>query len=161
MALNEKYSYKTWKRQQFTKLDVAEFAGEIIGAGFSQNEPFTDVFPPTLTGTTFVRCNLDNCNIPAGAVVTRGTNKHICQMNDGNYWIIDTYGNPIEPREKERYLELGLSIDPMDLPPKPLEEPITHTNDPKVVEQRKIDAFLADPEKVKTAALADVLAEGL
>jgi len=156
------WSHHSWKRQTFTTADPKVFNGaKIVGACFYQDEPYTDVFPANIEDVEFIDCNLDNCNIPAGATVTRGTNKHIKAQKDGQYWIVDKSGNPVEPRDKARYVELGLSIKPADLPAEQLDEPILITNDPKVIEQRKIDAFLADPEKVKAAALADVTERGL
>lgn len=159
--INKKYSHHSWKRQSFLNTDPAEFNNsEIVGACFHQEEPFTDVFP-AIIGVTLTDCNVDNCNIPRGVTVNRGTNKHIKVQKDGEYWIVDTDGKPVEPRDKARYVELGLSVLPKDLPAEQLEENILRANDPKVIEQKAIDAFLADPVKVKTAALADVLAEGL
>ena len=116
MALNEKYSYKSWKRQSFTGKDPAEFNdSEIVGAGFSQNEPFTDVFPALISKVKFINCNLDNCNIPAGATVEGGTNKHFKEQADGELWIVDAALKPTVPLKPHRFDKWGVSKDPKDI----------------------------------------------
>jgi len=116
MALNEKYSYKSWKRQSFTGKDPKEFNdSEIVGAGFSQNEPFTDVFPALISKVTFRACNLDNCNIPAGATIEGGTNKHFKEQADGEYWLVDGALKPVEPLHAYRFDKLALSKLPADI----------------------------------------------
>ncbi|MBU2249108.1 MAG: hypothetical protein KKD77_20340 [Gammaproteobacteria bacterium] len=155
--LNEKYSYQSHKRKKFLDVGPIEFNDmEIIGACFYQDTPYSDVFPKDIRGVIFRNCNLDNCNIPAGATVISGTNKQILDQTDGEYWIVDRDLNPIEPRDKDKYIEYGLSINPIDLPLGPLKENILYTNDPKVIKQRKIDAFLSDSAKVEAAALAAI-----
>jgi hypothetical protein len=116
MALNEKYSYKSWKRKSFAGKDPEEFNdSDIIGAGFSQEQPFTDVFPDTIKGVVFQDCNLDNCNIPAGATVKGGTNKHFKIAKDGEFWLVDEGGHPLSPLKPWRFDEVGLSKDPSAL----------------------------------------------
>ena len=135
MAVNETYSYKSWKRQQFTAEDPADFAGEIIGACFSQDEPFTDVFPATMTGVTFTKCNLDNCNIPAGNTVNGGTNKQLKTQNDGEIWLVDGTLAPTAPLEPERFDKYGFSKDPADIPITPTEESIVFTREKEIDEK--------------------------
>ena len=150
MNLNKKYSYKSLKRQSFVDVDAREFNHtDIVGSSFYQNEPYTDVFPSNITGVTFINCNLDNVEIPSGATVNNGTNKHIRTMNDGEYWIVGKDGKPVEPRDKERYVEFGLSIDPKNIPATPLAEPITFTNDPKRIEAAKIEALKNDTARLR------------
>lgn len=116
MALNEKYSYKSLKRQSFTGKDPKEFNdSEIVGAVFSQEEPFTDVFPALISKVKFTNCNLDNCNIPAGATVSGGTNKHFKTQADGEFWIVDKDKKPVEPLKPYRFDKLSLSKDPASL----------------------------------------------
>lgn len=116
MALNEKYSHKVWKRQSFTGKDPAEFNdSEIVAAGFSQEKPFTDVFPALVKGVVFTDCNLDNCNLPAGATVKGGTNKHFDTQADGEFWIVDKDKKPVTPLKPWRFDAVGVSKDPVAL----------------------------------------------
>jgi hypothetical protein len=114
--LNEKYSYKSWKRQSFTGKDPAEFNDtEIVAAGFGQREPWTKVFPDLMKGVTFRDCNLDNCVIPAGNMVVGGTNKQIKEQPDGEFWIVDKSLHPVEPLKPWKFDEWGLSKNPADI----------------------------------------------
>ena len=156
MKKNAKYSHGSFKRQDLSGVDPAEFNDtEIVGSCFYQDAHHSATLPDKMTGVVFRNCNLDNCIIPAGATVNGGTNKHIQSQKDGEYWIVGVDGSPIEPRDKAKFIDFGISIAPQDLPAEQLDEPITITNDPKVIEQRKIAEFLADDEKVKAAALAE------
>jgi hypothetical protein len=151
----EETKLRTFKRQSFRDIDPIEFNNsEIIGACFHQDVPFTDVFPPNIEGVVFTKCNLDNCNIPPGATVNGGTNKHFKVMNDQEYWLVDKDLKPIEPRDKERFIECGLSIEPKDIPAEPLIEAITVTHDPKRIEREKINALANN-----TGRLRDILIE--
>jgi len=130
MALNEKYSHKDFTGQSFTDLNADEFNdSEIIGSCFAQESeystqglddnppnPMVDVFPAAMTGVTFTKCNLDNCNIPAGNTVSGGTNKKIRIQNDLSDWILDSGNKPIEPQDKKDRIKLSISIDPNDIP---------------------------------------------
>jgi len=152
----EQNKLRTFKRQTFLDRPASEFNDtEIEGSCFYQDKPYSDVFPPDIKNVVFRNCNLDNCNIPIGATVNGGTNKHYKTMNDQEYWILDKQGNPIEPRDAASFDKCGLSKDPKDIPVEKIAEPITYTNDPKKIERDKINSFLADPEKVKAAALAE------
>ena len=156
--INQRYSYKSFKGKSFVSVSSKDFANtEIIGASFYQPEPHTDVFPKLAHDEvcTLTRCNLDNCNLPEGYVAKGGTNKHILSQNDEEYWIVDKDLNPIEPRDKSKFIDLGLSIDPRDIPVTKLKEPITYTNDPKVIEQRKIDELVNDEARLKEIVNSD------
>lgn len=89
----------------------------IVNSCFSQEIPDTVVFPADMTGTTFEDCNLDNVFIPPGNTVKRGTTKRFKVQNDGEDWLVDSHDKPLEPLSKVIYQRLGLSIDPVDLPP--------------------------------------------
>jgi len=114
-----------WKRKSLVDEPAKDFNNtEIVSSCFAQDEPFTDVFPPGMTGVTFVgKCNLGNCNIPPGNTV-EGFNKHYKTQNDGEYWVIDTELKPIEPLSPKRYERFALSKDPKDLPAEMMEESI-------------------------------------
>ena len=125
-GVNEKYSYKDFTGMDFSKVDVKEFNNtEIIGSCFSQEEPFTSIFPDKMTGVKFARCNVDNVNIPVGNTLEKCTNKMIKRQNDLEHWVVDKELKPIEPLNKEMYQELKISIDPKDIPVIKRDEPIT------------------------------------
>ena len=131
MAVNTKYSFHVFMRQSFVDVDPSEFNNtEIVGSCFYQEslwdgdslsaspkDPLVDVFPPSMTGVTFVRCNLDNCNIPAGNVVgERCSHRKLRVQNDNEDWVLDGSSKPLEPVDKKRFEEDGKSIDPKDIP---------------------------------------------
>lgn len=139
MAINEKYSFKSFTHQTFTKVVASEFNdSEIVGSSFYQEsawdsdslsvtpkDPMADVFPPLMTGVTFIRCNLDNCNIPAGNTVgERCSARKLRVQNDLEDWILDVDHKPIEPIDKNRFEEKGVSILPKDIPATKQTKPI-------------------------------------
>jgi len=117
--MNKKYSYKDFTGQYLTDIPTSEFNNsEIIGSCFHiGNEPFSDVFPPDMKGVKFTKCSLSNCNIPPGNTVGIGCqHRQIKTQNDGEMWLVDSGGKPTEPLQKKRFRDLGLSIDPKDIP---------------------------------------------
>jgi hypothetical protein len=135
MAINDNYSFQSFKRQSFVDVDAAAFNNsEIVGSSFYQEaphrddsgsargtghrSPMVDVFPPDMTGVTFIRCTLDNVTIPAGNTIgERCTHRKLRVMNDGDDWVLDDVTNkPVEPMSVEMYEKYGVSIDPADIP---------------------------------------------
>jgi hypothetical protein len=148
--MNEKYSFRSFKNQSLVELDPEELNdSEIVGTSFFQREPFTVVFPKNLKGIVFSGCNLDNCILPEGAIMRGGTNRQYAPQNDGEYWIIDETGNPVSPRDHEKFDRCGISKDPRNIPVEPLAESITFTNDPARIERQKIDALANDRTRLK------------
>jgi hypothetical protein len=85
----------------------------ITGLCLSNETPNAFVLPPNLKGVTFVDCNLDNVFIPVGNVMVRGSNRRFKVQEDGEDWIIDAVKKtPLEPIDKERFIEEGKNIDP-------------------------------------------------
>jgi hypothetical protein len=124
--INEKYSFKDFMNQGFYEVDASEFNNtEIVGSCFYQELiADTEIFPPTMTGVTFKRCNLDNVKIPAGNIVeTSCCHRRIEPQNDLE-WLVDDKHEPTEPMRKADYLRLGISIDPADIPTEKMTEPI-------------------------------------
>lgn len=153
--INEKYSYKSFKRKTFRNIDASEFSNsEIIGACFYQEIPYSRIFPDGIVDCVFTKCNLDNCNIPEGCTVNKGTNKQIKLQKDGEYWIVDEGLNPVEPRDKDKYISFGISINPIDLPLEQLSESVLTTKDPEIIQRKKVDRLLSDTAKLIEAAEA-------
>jgi hypothetical protein len=125
MAINEKYSFGDFTGQDFSDIDASEFNNtEIVGSCFYQELPIDytgnphgkAIFPSTMTGVVFKRCNLDNVRVIGTNSIDGGCNRNIRVQNDLEDWVVDSAGNPIEPSGKARFQSLGLSIDPQDLP---------------------------------------------
>ena len=126
--MNKKYSYKDFTGLDFSKVDAKEFDNtEIIGTCFSQLEPMTKIFPTGMTGVSFVKCNLDNVDIPAGNTMDACCNRQWKEQNDLELWVVDVALQPVEPLSKEMYQDLNISLDPADIPNKKMDKPITAT----------------------------------
>ena len=118
----------SFKNKSFKDVPASEFNNtEIVRSGFAQEEPFTDVFNKDMTGVIFRKgCNLGNCNVPAGNTV-ECFNKHYEIQNDGEYWVVGKNRKPIEPIKLKGFIQFSLSIDPKDIPDKPLSQSILLT----------------------------------
>ena len=114
--------------QDLSDRPASEFNNSIIiGSCFYQeNKPDSHIFPEDMTGVVFQKCNLDNVFIPAGNTIkVSNTDKRIKAQNDKEDWIVDKDNKPIEPMNKEMFLELELSIKPEDIPNEKMDTPIT------------------------------------
>jgi hypothetical protein len=121
MAINEKYSFGDFTGQDLSSEPPEDFNGDIVGSCFYQeNAPDSEIFPSGIT-SIFKRCNLDNVKIPAGATVQSesgidSSSRKINIQNDLEDWVLDESLNPVEPINKKQFQDLGLSIDPNDIP---------------------------------------------
>jgi len=100
MAVNETYSYGNFMGQILTGVHKNQFSNsEIIGSCFAhENAPDTEVFPSDIANVTFIRCNLDNVKIPAGATLEKCTNLRI-KVFDGVDCIVDAQDKKIDTRK--------------------------------------------------------------
>lgn len=113
---------------------------EIVGSCFYQEaafgttgDPSIEIFPSTMTGVTFRRCNLDNVIVPPGNTIIMEvpdtcSHRRIRCQNDLEDWVLDSLGNPVEPVAIKLYRQLGLSTDPRDIPDEPLKRRITEVD---------------------------------
>jgi hypothetical protein len=152
MAINKEYSFKDFTNKSLLAVPVEELTGDIVGSCFYQEgAPDTHIFPESMTGVTFKRCNLDNVYIPVGNTVTdadgvSSSQERVMVQNDQEDWKVNEVNAPIEPVNKKRFLRLKAeieaknlllavedkittipSIDPADIPVEPLSEAITKT----------------------------------
>lgn len=126
MAINEKYSYKSFGRNPAALKTAIDLAGTIVGSGFSQSTLDAHIFPDTMTGVVFEKCNLDNVYIPPGNTVDPScSHKRFATQNDLEDWFIDGADKPVEPIDKKMYEKLKLSTDPKDIPVTPLVVSVT------------------------------------
>ena len=118
-AVNEKYSYKDFMNINFVKLDAKEFNNStIIGTNFYQFEKVKeDIFPDGLVNVIFEKCNMDNVLIKSGMTVDDTNSKRLLKIQqDMEVWVLDESLNPVEPIDKQKFIDLGISIEPKDIP---------------------------------------------
>lgn len=117
--MNEKYSFKDFTGQSLTNVRATQLNNTVIkGSNFYQEDnPGINIFPVGMTGVTFDRCNLDNVSVPPGnTVLPNCSNRRIKPQNDLEDWIVNNSDQPVEPLNKKTFQDLGLSIDPRDIP---------------------------------------------
>ena len=94
--INKKYSYKDLMGKNFSDVDAKDFNNsQIIGSCFYQEgEPDQTIFPKTMEGVVFIKCNLDNVVIPNNNTVEDCSCKRIkFNPDDKEDWIVDEYEN--------------------------------------------------------------------
>lgn len=106
---------------------------EIVGTCFycesslgDNGDPYKHIFPATMTGVIFKRCNLDNVYVPPGNTITDdagipSSHRRIRVQNDMADWIVDATGKPIEPANLKAAIADGKNIDPNNIPASPIE----------------------------------------
>ena len=119
VAYDMKYSFKDYTNSPRVDIpnDVVVYA-----TMFLQEMPDSHIFPENMKGVTFVNCNLDNVYIPEGNTVIGGSHKRFKVQNDLRDWLIDENNKPIELIGKEYWESEGYSVDPKDIPSKPLKD---------------------------------------
>ena len=138
--LNTKYSYKDFLNQDLSHLDSSEFNDSIIrGSCFYQEAPYSpdalsptppdprkDIFPDDLKNVVFEKCNLDNVLIKEEMTADNSNSTRLIRIqNDLEDWELGINFTPIRPIELKKFEELGISIDPIDIPEQKRNYPIT------------------------------------
>jgi len=117
--INEKYSYKDFMGGSLRNVKVEELNNTVIVGScfYREGVPNCKVFPDDMVGVTFRSCNLDNVFVPLGNIVEKSCcHRNIKDQNDWEDWILDKDLKPIEPMNKKQRFEVGVSIDPKDIP---------------------------------------------
>lgn len=113
--ISNKYSFK-----DFTGHDLSlntDMDGLVIySSNFSHETPDSKVFPQNLMGTTFIKCNLSNCEIPDGNLVIDCNQKRFKVQNDLRDWELDESDQPIKVLNEKFWNQKGFSVDPKDIP---------------------------------------------
>lgn len=119
--------------------DRKDMSGLFIeGLCLSQESPNSKVLPANLIGTTFSYCNLDNVLIPAGNIVQNCSTRLFKVQNDGEDWIVDSgVHKPLVPVNSNVFIQLGLSIDPADIPAQPLDKSVVMLKIEQLSRQRE------------------------
>lgn len=123
MDKNKRFSHQDFTNRSLLDVPPDDLNGTVIvGSCFYQeakpDEPLPrDIFPKGMTGVTFQRCNLDNVCIPPGNTFVDCTMKRIRWQNDGDDWILDAAGQPVEPVRAPILRKQGKPVPrPEDLP---------------------------------------------
>lgn len=98
----------------------------VYATNFSREVPDSTVFRSTMTGVTFLECNLDNILIPEGNIVKtiyRTPARRFRAENDLRDWLLDTQDQPTRLIDEEYWDEKGYSVDPRDIPPQRIRSP--------------------------------------
>lgn len=129
--INLKYSFKAFPFHDlhFRNEPVEDFNNTIIqGSCFYQEwregdeTIMKDIFPKDMKGVLFIACNLDNVYIDETKntilkdTTAQCSHKKIKVQNDLCDWVLNDDDTPKEPAEKEKFIKLGISIDPKDIP---------------------------------------------
>lgn len=120
------YSRKDFTGRTF--IEATDLNGkEIIGSCFSQEKWREDVFPPDMSGVTFINCNLDNCHIPEGNTVIGGSNRYFEAQTDGHDWELAEDGFPTNILNWLPFYKFGITHpNPLELPEEQVEEAIDY-----------------------------------
>lgn len=139
-----------FKHKTFLNLSVSEFNNsDIVNSNFSQEFPFTDVFPNNISNVNFVNCNLNNCNIPQGCTLVNCTNKHFELQNDGEHWVINNNHEPIEPLDIKKFNKAKLDTKPNSIPSKKVSVPISVELDPDIAESKLLGDIASNKQTLK------------
>lgn len=133
-------SDKPFTNWNFKQLEGYDFNGKTIcNSNFYNEQPNADIFPIGMTGVTFKGCNLTNVVIPDGNTVIDCIVETHQTQNDGETWKVDKDTLlPIEPVNKELFIELGISTNPANIPLEKTSDPITIKKAEEQAIQREI-----------------------
>ena len=92
------------------------FNGEVVtGCFYQQYFQDVDIFPSKIV-CTFKNANLDNVKIHRGMTLINCSTRRIRVQRDGQDWILDAAGNPVEPVNKRIFEREGKNTDPTKIP---------------------------------------------
>jgi len=136
--INKEFSFKDFTGVDLTHLPASAFKGRIVGSCFAHENILGEVpklhtvFPDGIT-SMFERCNLDNVMIPDSAsIMACCVRRKLKAENDGGDWVQDEDFLPVEPSSVKLYEKIGMSIDPADIPDKPLEGKTSHMQQARI-----------------------------
>ena len=142
-----------FKGKTFVDVDPAEFSdSEIVGTSFYQDgKPGTKVFPAGVKNLLLTGCDLNNVDTsdPEITVGAHCCNHQVAIQNNLEFYKLDKDGNPVSPLDEAAFDKCSLSKNPADIPVEKLAEPITITNDPDVIMQKKLDLLKMNDTELK------------
>lgn len=114
---DDKLSFKDFTGWDFRDRPEYDLKNKIIYSScFLKEIPDTKIFNPTMTGTTFIKCNLSNIIIPDGNTVIDCITTRFKVQNDLRDWEIDDVGIPTRVLSKKYWNTVGISVEPDDIP---------------------------------------------
>jgi hypothetical protein len=140
-------SNKPFTNWNFKSLPEYDFNGKTIcNSNFYNEQPNSDIFPDGMHGSTFNGCILTNVIVPDGNTVSEDCVIGSVQIqNDGEDWKVDSKTlEPIEPINKEKFVNLGISTKPEDIPKEKISEPITIKEEKNKSKENAIDEKLKE-----------------
>lgn len=123
---DEEYSHRVFSNWNFIGLDIDLSSRTICDSSFAQEIPNSVIFPDSYKYINFVHCDMKNVDVGLDNILIECDNRKYQVQNDLEDWVIDEFGTPIEPLNKDLFIDLGLSIDPIDIPIEPMKESITN-----------------------------------
>lgn len=121
--INPEYSFKDFTGR--SGLCFEKISGIVYASSFGNETSDNHIFPETISGVTFIKCNLDNVFIPSGNTIIDCSQRRFKVQNDGNDWLIDGMDKPTLPIDHNIFIKFNLPIpDPKDIPPKKVVETI-------------------------------------
>lgn len=115
---SDEYSRKSYANKDFVNINLP--SGSTVYASMFMNEKLDmSIFPSTMTGITFLECNLDNIILPPGNLIINLYTyppKKFKMENDLRYWVLDEQGKAKKLLEEDYWKNKGFSIDPKDIP---------------------------------------------
>lgn len=140
------YSFKNFQYRNFIDDIQVDLSGKVIaGTNFSREQPGSIIFPETMTGVTFVKCDLSNIVIPEGNQVIECSTQAYQVQNDREDWYLDDETKtPKRPVREDLFKELNISIDPADIPVKLIKESITTIKQREKQNLEQVDKLQAE-----------------
>jgi hypothetical protein len=121
---NDAFSFKDFTKR-FGPLWFGTLSGVVYASCFLSETPDNHIFSDSMTGVTFIKCNLDNVFIPPGNTVIDCSQKRFKSQNDLNDWLIDGADKPTLPFNYTMFTKLALPMpDPLDIPLVKVDEPV-------------------------------------
>lgn len=122
VTYEDKYSHKDFTNVKFVNINL-ESGTTIYASCFSKEVPDFEMFPATMTGITFLECNMDNVKVPPGNLVNnfyKPAPIKFKAQNDLRDWQLNQLNQPVKLIDEDDWKAKGYSIDPAAIPLQPI-----------------------------------------
>lgn len=135
--INDEYSFKDFTGR--SGLCFEKISGIVYASSFGNETPDNHIFPGTMSGVTFIKCNLDNVFIPIGNTVIDCSQRRFKVQNDGNDWLIDGSDNSVLPINYKIFTKFGLPIpQSKDIPITKMDETVDLIESAKIIKDNMV-----------------------